>query len=102
MTTCRREPTAELDVTSGAPRRLLAEAFPILKSVQTDYRDAVGPIRVPAGPANPGTIGTAFDVWVQLQATARPHLEIATAGAALVGVGGRGGLLAAPGPPRPA
>jgi hypothetical protein len=76
-----RSLTAELDVTGGAPRQLLAETFPFLRDVQMGYRDAVGPIRVPAGPANPGTIGTAFDVWMQLQAIARPHLELASRGA---------------------
>lgn len=76
-----RSLTAELEVTDGAPRQLLAETFPFLRDVQMDYRDAVGPIRVPAGSANPGTIGTAFDVWVQLQAMPRPHLELASQGA---------------------
>lgn len=74
--------TAEC-VTSGAPRRLLGDAFPFLRDVQANYRDTVGAIRVPGGPANPGTIGTAFDVWVQLQATSRPGLEIAAPGRGL-------------------
>lgn len=78
--------TAEL-ADASAPRRLLGDAFPFLRDVQADYRDRVGAIRVPGGPANSGTIGTAFDVWVQLQATPRPHLELATAGARLAGGG---------------
>jgi hypothetical protein len=80
-----RSLTAELDVTGGAPRQLLAETFPFPRDVQMNYRDAVGPIRVPAGSANPGTIGTAFDVCVQLQATPRPHLELASQGAHVAG-----------------
>jgi len=80
-----RSLTAALDLTAGPPRRILAAAFPFLRDVQTDYRDAVGPIRVPGGRANPGTIGTAFDVWAQLQAWRRPALELAAAGAELAG-----------------
>lgn len=72
--------TAELDVTHGAPRRLLTAAFTFLRDVQNDYRESVGPIVVPAGGATPGTISGAFDVWVQTQATHRPRLPVAAQG----------------------
>lgn len=80
-----RSLTAELETTAGPPRRLLAAAFPFLREVRDDYRESVGPIRVPGGPSNPGTIGAAFDVWVQLQARRRPALELAAVGADLAG-----------------
>lgn len=90
MTTGRSRPswrplTSELDDNNSAPRRLLGQAFPRLRDVQADYREAVGPILVPARDANAGTVGTAFDVWLQLQAAARPPLELAGRGAALAG-----------------
>lgn len=49
--------TAELNVTHGAPRRLLTAASTFLRDVQDDYRESVGPIFVPGGGATPGTIG---------------------------------------------
>lgn len=77
--------TEELKDKNGPVRRLLADAFPLLRGAQDDYRDTVGPCRLATGTANPGTIGTAFDVWVQLQATPRPQMSVACAGAALAG-----------------
>jgi len=77
--------TAELAVTSGAPRQVLGRAFPFLRTVQEDYRDAIGPLRVPAGPSNAGTIGTAFDLRVHLQARIRPYLQLAMVGAEQIG-----------------
>lgn len=81
--------TSEMDVVDGAARRFFAGAFPAWRStsrtVMAAYRDGVGLIKVPGGQANPGTIGTAFDLWVQLQATARPDLGVASLGAILAG-----------------
>jgi len=56
-----------------------------LRAVQDDHRELVGPIVVPAGGATPGTIGGAFDVWVQTQATHRPRLPAPAQGAEMVG-----------------
>lgn len=75
-----------------APRRLLAEAFPNLRGVQGQYRASVGPIQVRGGAANAGTLGGAFDVWMQLQATQRLALQAAFQGAALVGADQLGAL----------
>lgn len=77
--------TSVLDVPDSAPRRLLAEAFPLTRAVQADYRARVGPIRVPGGSANPGTLGSAFDIWVDLQATLRPTLPVAVQGSRRAG-----------------
>jgi hypothetical protein len=77
--------SVELDDPGGPARRWLAQAFPNLRSMQTHYRESVGPILVEAGAANPGTLGTAFDVWTQLQITGQPRLGVARLGAGDVG-----------------
>jgi hypothetical protein len=73
--------TAELAKPTSPPRRLLAEFFPRARTVQADYRTRVGELRVRRGSANPGTLGSAFDIWVTLQVTARPVLPWASWGA---------------------
>ena len=72
-------------MTAGPARLLLAKALPTPRQVQDDYREAVERIRVLGGPSNPGTIGSAFDVWVQLHTLPRPELDLVTRGARLVG-----------------
>lgn len=73
--------TRELDDPTGPVRRLLDEAFPCVPSVQASYRDQVGPIQVDGARGNPGTVGTAFDVWLGLQVTPRPTMDLARRGA---------------------
>jgi hypothetical protein len=53
-----------------------------LKDVQREYRTNIGAIRIPAGGANPSTVGTAVDLALRFYIEARPDLGMA-AGAAI-------------------
>ncbi len=77
--------TTTLDRTASPPRVLLDGAFPARRDVQRRYRASVGPMLVARGTCDPGTLGTAFDAWVQLQATARPVFDAAARGARATG-----------------
>ena len=96
------------------PRRLLAECFPHDAVVRKAYRTSPAEPPVPSAGA-PRTMGSAFDVWLQLQTAPRPVMGAASAGARRCGpaVQAAYGLLlerlgpaepagAAPGGPRPA
>lgn len=77
--------TVELRNRDSAPRRLIDEVFPFphLPVMQAQYRNAIGPLLAPgAGGRSAGTVGTAFDIWVQLQGSRRPWLLSAIQGAA--------------------
>lgn len=77
--------TSSLDLTSGPPRVLLDNAFSHRRAMQRRYRESVGPMLVARGTCDPGTLGVAFDAWVQLQATPRPLFDAATRGAWVAG-----------------
>jgi hypothetical protein len=71
--------------------------------VQRAYRDDVGSQLVSHRTANPGTLGGAFDAWMQMQVTPRPEFDIARRGARLTGdvlCEALDDLLAGLGPPR--
>jgi hypothetical protein len=53
--------TAALEDKASPLRRHLDERYPNKATLQAEYRDAAGPLLVPSGEANPGTLGTAFD-----------------------------------------
>lgn len=74
-----------MDVTLGPPRVLVDRTFPRRADVQRRYRESVGPMLVARGTCDPGTLGTAFDAWIQLQATPRPVFDVATRGARACG-----------------
>lgn len=54
--------SSALDDKASPLRQLLDERLPNSRPVQASFRDEAGSIRVDGGSANPGTIGTAFDV----------------------------------------
>ena len=80
-----RRLTSELADATSPASELLTDALPSLRQIQADYRDVPGPIRISGGSSNAGTLGSAFDLWVQLHALPRPQLEPVSRGARLVG-----------------
>lgn len=67
----------------------LRRRFPFTRTAQREYRESVGPLAVPPGGANPGTLGGAFDMWLRFQADPHPDLRLAAHGAAWCGNGVR-------------
>jgi hypothetical protein len=95
--------TSALDETRGPARRLLDAEFPHRAEVQRAYRDDVGSQLVLHRTANPGTLGGAFDAWMQMQVTPRPEFDTARRGARVTGdvlSEALDDLLACLGPPR--
>lgn len=80
-----RSLTTSMDVTLGPPRVLVDRTFPRRADVQRRYRESVGPMLVARGTCEAGALGTAFDAWVQLQATPRPAFDAAVRGARACG-----------------
>lgn len=84
-----RSLTSTLDDPSNPPRQLLYELLDAtpgrVRATQRSYRDSAGPLLVPGSSVNPGTLGTAFDVWVQLRLDPNVALNVAVQGASYVG-----------------
>jgi hypothetical protein len=55
------------------------------KDVQRRYREGVGDLRIPAGGANPGTVGTAVDLAVRFYVEAYPDFGMAVGAATQLG-----------------
>lgn len=87
-----RSLTATLDDSASPPRQLLDELLDArpgrVREIQRSYRESAGPILVPGdptNPVNPGTLGTAFDVWVQLRLDPNVALNVVVQGASYAG-----------------
>lgn len=74
---------------SSTPRRLLDDVLASLavpvRDRQRTYRESAHSIVVPRGTSNLGTLGSAFDIWVQLTADSPAALTLTTVGARLAG-----------------
>jgi hypothetical protein len=75
--------TTALEDRDSPVRQFLDERFANWRSVQRDYRDAVGPIAVTGSTVNPGTLGAAFDWLIRFLVNPHPDLHLAAQGAAV-------------------
>lgn len=72
--------TAALSDRNSPARSFIQERFGRWQDLQARYRESVGPLAVPAGQANPATVGSAFDWMVRFMVHPRPDLRLAMAG----------------------
>lgn len=72
--------TAALSDRNSPARSFIQERFGRWQDLQARYRGSVGPLAVPAGQANPATIGSAFDWMVRFMVHPRPDLRLALIG----------------------
>ncbi|MEU8045692.1 hypothetical protein AB0B71_16310 [Micromonospora echinofusca] len=82
MTVVRGWPslTVALNDRTSPARSFIQERFGRWQDLQARYREAVGPLAVPGGQANAGTIGCAFDWMVRFMVHPRPDLRLALIG----------------------
>ncbi len=57
--------TSELDDKNSPLRRYLVDRFPNTRPLQNEYKANAGRLLVESGDANPGTLGTAFDLRIR-------------------------------------
>lgn len=72
--------TAALSDRNSPARSFIQERFGRWQDLQARYREAIGPLAVPGGQANPATIGSAFDWMVRFMVHPRPDLRLALIG----------------------
>lgn len=81
--------TYELRDTDSPVRGFIEERFGAgLPALRRGYREGAPPLVVPAGSANPGTVGTAADWQLRFQLQSTPDLSLAVRGATLCRKGG--------------
>ncbi|OKI81192.1 hypothetical protein A6A27_40520 [Micromonospora sp. CB01531] len=69
-----------LSARNSPARSFIQERFGRWQDLQARYRESAGPLAIPGGPANPATIGSAFDWMVRFMVHPRPDLRLALIG----------------------
>ncbi|MFG3689561.1 hypothetical protein [Micromonospora sp. NPDC047740] len=72
--------TAALSDRNSPTRSFIQERFGRWQDLQARYREAIAPLAVPGGQANPATIGSAFDWMVRFMVHPCPDLRLALIG----------------------